>query len=467
MATDDGLVSPTRSTPHTERRRKAKSPHVGRFALIATTTMFLGLFWLPLNSVAATPGALDTTFSGDGKQMTDFGTLARSTDDRIQGVRLQGDGKIVAVGCTDCETFTDWAVTRYSPGGTLDPTFSGDGVVILDWGCCFGQGDDYANDVAIQADGKIVVAGMAQIGTGHFDFALARFNSDGTPDSTFDLDGQVTTDFAKSGGLDDANEVAIQGDGKIVVAGRAETSTGGSVFALARYAGDGSLDSSFGGDGRVTTNFGGPVASAQALLILPSGKLVAVGADRGDFAVARYRPNGSLDPNFSSDGKVLTNFGGASDSAADVAVQSDGKLLVAGQAGSYGATDFAVARYRLHGALDRTFSGDGKQRTDFWSDTDSASGIALQSNGKTVLAGLVTYTPPNPDFGLARYRADGRLDPTFSRDGKVRTDFAKHEDFASDIVIRGGKILAVGAARAKGPSGGNDYNFALARYLTT
>ena len=204
--------------------------------------------------------------------------------------------------------------------------------------------------------------------------------------------------------------MALQGDGKIVVVGDAG---GGGAFALARYNPNGSLDPSFSGDGRQTTDFGDfGVARGVAL---QGGKIVAVGiGDAGDFALARYNPNGSLDPSFSGDGKQTTDFGG-SDEASGVALQGDGKIVAVGRDGP---GDFALARYNPNGSLDTSFSGDGKQTTDF-GDFDGANGVALQGNGKIVVVGV----GGTGNFALARYNPNGSLDPSFSGDGRQTTDF--------------------------------------------
>ena len=252
-----------------------------------------------------------------------------------------------------------------------------------------------------------------------------------------------------------ARGVALQGDGKIVVVGGGGS---GADFALARYNTDGSLDTSFSGDGKLTTDFGSSDAGA-AVAVQGDGKIVAVGGSAGDFALARYNPNGSLDTSFSGDGKQTTDFGGFGQVAAGVALQGDGKIVVAGNGGSTGnSVDFALARYNTDGSLDTSFSGDGKQKTDF-GDFDVATGVALQADGKIVAVGVTRAG--GGDFALARYNPNGSLDTSFSGDGKQTTDFGG-SDGANGVVLQGdGKIIAVG------DSGAGDGDFALARYNTT
>ena len=239
----------------------------------------------------AAPGDLDPTFSGDGKQTTDLGGGAN-------GVAIQPDGKIVVVGASGDGNF---ALARYNPNGSLDRSFSGNGKQRTDFG-----GRDRAKGVAIQADGKIVAVGLG--GRREFEFALARYNPNGSLDRSFSGNGRQRTAFGRSAF---ANGVAIQADGKIVAAGTA-TGQFRLDFALARYLPNGSLDRSFSGDGKQTTDFGADDV-AKAVAVQADGKIVAVGVGRafaeiGDFALARYNPNGSLDRSFSGDGKQTTSF---------------------------------------------------------------------------------------------------------------------------------------------------------------
>ncbi len=226
------------------------------------------------------------------------------------------------------------------PDGSLDPTFSTDGKVTTD----FAGGFDEAFAVALQPDGKIVAAGGAVVGSSPFDFALTRYNPDGSLDPTFGTDGKATTDF---GGTDEALAMALQPDGKIVAAGQAFTGSSPDFavdFAVARYNPDGSLDSTFGTGGKVTTDFAG-FDAARAVALQPNGKIVAAGGSSFDFAVARYKKHGSLDPSFGPGGKVTTDFASSTDVARAVALQPDGKIVAAGDAATGTSFDFALARY--------------------------------------------------------------------------------------------------------------------------
>jgi len=315
--------------------------------------------------------------------------------------------------------------------------------------------DEGADVIAVQSDGRIVMVGHSSAwgsGTG-YDFALARYNSDGSLDTSFGTDGKVTTDFGSS--YDHANGVAIDADRRIVVVGASFQSTSYD-FALARYNSDGSLDTSFGTGGKVTTDFNSSYNYAHGVAI-DGGKIVLVGRTGDDFAVARYNSNGSLDVTFGGDGKVTTDFGGAFACALDVAIDG-GKIVVAGCSRQGGTgEDFALARYNSNGSLDTTFDGDGKVTTDFGGSVDVANGVAVDAAGKIVVAGYSYQGEAGlqTDFGLARYNADGSLDTTFGTGGLVTTDFG-FNDTACGVAIDGdGKIVLGGHSR---------YDFALARY---
>jgi uncharacterized delta-60 repeat protein len=352
-------------------------------------------------------------------------------------------------------------------GGQLDSSFGGDGKVTTH----FAAGSNgEAAAVAIQDDGKIVTAGGSYIpDTSASQFALARYNSDGSLDSSFGGDGKVRTNF---GGDSDAraSAVAIQADGKIVAVGI--SFVGDQRFALARYNSDGSLDPSFGGDGKVITHFAeGSIDTAAAVAIQADGRIVAAGAtfipagvSTSRFALARYDTDGTLDGSFGDDGKVTSQFAGES-YALGVAIQADGKIVAAGTS-IVSHRRFALARYDTDGTLDGTFGGDGtgKIRTRFANGSgDGALAVAIQSDQRILAVGS-SRGASHVRFALARYDTDGTLDASFGEDGsgKIRTHFADGtDDGASAVAIQAnGKIVAAGYSR-----GASHRRFALARYL--
>ena len=293
----------------------------------------------------------------------------------------------------------DFAAARYNTNGSLDTSFSNDGRFKTG----YADGVELATAVAVQPDGKIVIAGWTDL-NGSFDFAIARIDTGGTLDSPFSirLTGFGSDEFAHA--------VAIQPDGKIVVAGESHEDDGIFEFALARYTAGGSLDSSFDGDGRVETGISGARVGADAVAIQGNGRIVAAGwtiaGNDTDFELMRYNTDGTLDTKFDGNGKQATEFGG-SDRAAAVAVQADGSIVAAGStsAGIEDSFDFALARYNRHGALDGFFGGgDGKVTTHWAGGDDYARAVAIQpGDGKIVAAGRVTTF--NTAFALARYHS--------------------------------------------------------------
>jgi len=268
-----------------------------------------------------------------------FGPQFGRASATAEAIALQQDGKIVLAGEANIDGGESFALARYNSDGTLDASFGTGGQVTTDFGT-LEQGFSFAfpESLALQADGKIVVAGYAFIGQSE-DFALVRYNSDGTLDTSFGTGGKLTNDF--SGASDMASAVAVQPDGRIVVAGK----TARRKFTLVRYDSSGTLDPSFGTGGKVTTDFG-LSDSAFSLALQDNGKIVAGGRTfiaGEDFqpALARYNPDGSLDATFGTGGKLIPDFGGSRP-----LVQPDGKIVTVGSAQINEDTDFALVRYQ-------------------------------------------------------------------------------------------------------------------------
>jgi len=358
---------------------------------------------------------LDTTF-GDtvAGSVARTGTAIVKTGPTVKAVAIQADQKILVAG--DGGGFF---VARYKDDGTLDPTFGNKGTAVKSLSARSG-----ANALAVQPDGKIVLVGDVEVdfGTsslvspGRRRFGLARFLPTGAIDPTFGENGSVLGAISGSGS-NWANAVAIQPDGRIVLAGQACMCSGGAAnfaFALVRYLPTGAVDTTFGSKGEVLTDFNFKILTqndafgstrgvqdrANGVALQPDGKIVAVGASgNGDFAVANYNPDGSLNTGFSFDGKATTDMAaGSVDVAYALAVQQDGKVVAAGatglvvsgppqpQVGTGTATDFALVRYNTDGTLDNTFSGDGKVTTDFSGGGDAAYGLAIRADRTGVLA---------------------------------------------------------------------------------
>src|SRR6266480_4615089 len=281
---------------------------------------------------------------------------------------------------------------------------------------------------------------------------------DGDLDSTFGTDGKVLTDFDHS--TDIADAVAIQADGKLVVVGTTyrDNDFSNEDFAVARYNPDGTLDKTFGVGGKVQTDFPGLAAVASSVVIQPDGKIVVAGGAfplftfLGDFKVVRYNPDGSLDTSFGDGGIVTTIFPGDGSFAFALALQSDGKIIAAGtdffdfNPGDMSDTDFALARYNPDGSPDTTFGNGGTITTDFLGAEDDVYSVLIQPDGKIVAVGSANSPFDYYDFAAARYLPDGTLDPTFGTGGKVRVDFGNNDlDIANDAALQpDGKIVAAG-----------------------
>ena len=285
----------------------------------------------------------------------------------------------------------------------LDNSFHSDGWTRVNAG---DNGIDQAYAVAIDSNNKIIVAG-----TSGNDFAVVRYTTAGTLDTTFSTDGKLTTDIGSSTD-DTAYAVAIDSNNKIIVAG-----TSGNDFAVVRYTTAGALDTTFSTDGKLTTDIGSSTDdTAYAVAIDSNNKIIVAGTNGADFAVVRYTTAGALDTTFDTDGKLTTDIGSSTDDTAyAVAIDSNNKIIVAGTNGA----DFAVVRYTTAGALDTTFDTDGKLTTDFGSGSEHASGVAIHSDGKIAVGG-----GDGSKLLLARYTSAGALDTTFDTDGKVTRDGA-------------------------------------------
>ncbi len=380
-------------------------------------------------------GSLDISFDGDGKVTTDFGTA-----DYGYSTAIQNDGKIIVAGSSG----NSFALARYNSNGSLDTSFDSDGKTTVN----FGTNEDYGQSVVIQNDGKIIIAGITTSIGLNTDFALARFNTNGTLDNTFGVGGKVITSV---GGEDQAYQVALQSDGKIIVVG---TSSLGSDYgySLARYNSDGTLDTSFDGDGKTILDLAFDINRDSFTIALQTdGKIVIGGVSDGDFAVLRLNSNGSLDTTFDGDGKATTAIvTGNTDVIRAISIQNDGKIVVTGSTYDINSVaDLVIARYNSNGSLDSSFGNLGTIIVNF-GGSEEGSSVVLQNDGKIVVAGIVDF-----DFLLLRYNSNGTIDTTFDTDGKVTTNFGG-EDAAISIKLQpNGRIVVAGFS--------ND-DFAVARY---
>ena len=395
-------------------------------------------------------------YNSDGSLNNSFGSFGKvktdinNSEDNGNSILMQTDGKLIISGTTYNGSNHDFAVVRYNSNGTLDDNFGTAGKVVSD----FNNSDDNAGSSAIQSDGKIVVPGYTN-GL-YTDFAAVRYNTDGTIDNSFGTNGIVKTDLGNS--YDTGNSLVIQKNGKIVLAGSANNGASYDV-AVTRYNNDGSLDNTFGDRGKVNTNLG-TGTNGNSAAIQSNGKIVVAGSynsgANSDFLVLRYDTTGQSDNTFGQGGISITDFGSPNDYGNAVAIQSDGRIIVAGSSG----IDFAVARYNTDGSPDNTFATGGKATADFGNSDDIGSSVIVQKDGKIVVAGS-SSNGINYDFAMVRFNSDGTIDDAFGSNGKVKTEIQNSEDFESSILIQpDNKIILVGYSSIMG----GNYNLSLVRY---
>jgi uncharacterized delta-60 repeat protein len=417
-------------------------------------------------------GALDPTFGSGGVVTTAFPTAEVATAAAVAVYPNAGtanDSKIVAAGnFVNSSGEGELALARYNANGSLDTSFGSAGTVIT----ALGRGNS-AQAVAIQPDGKVLASGyvLQQNNNNNYDFALTRYNSNGSLDTSFGNKGVVTTNLtgsAKSASEDDANAIVVQPDGKIILAG---TSTTGTVstnnnIALARYNSNGSLDTSFGSGGKVITSYlsiPGSIGniSGDSVALEPDGSIVVFGASQ--FAggvnhpfVARYTSSGVLDSTFGGTGIVvltqvslIQRSGGNSGQVAGV-VQGDGRIVVEGVDATTSSAD--LARLNLNGSLDSTFGTGGIAFEGGLSVTGLHPSIALQSDGKFVLGA---------DSQTVRLLSNGAPDTTFGTNGvSVAAPVPISQFWSEAVAIQpNGEIVLVG------DDSQNSQDFAVARFL--
>ncbi|MDQ4120955.1 MAG: hypothetical protein M3209_05875 [Acidobacteriota bacterium] len=361
-----------------------------------------------------TDGSLDATHDADGKRTDDFGNSGSAI---ATSAAIQTDGKILVAGY-DLGILDTSGVLRFNADGSLDNSFDADGRV---------RGfQTYAKALAIQMDNKIVVAGTTESSLTQSDFNYTRFNADGT------IDGAASASLNAS---DFGNALAVQSDGKIIVAGATFPTAGNADFALARHFPTGALDGSFDADGKAITDFGTNNDQTSAIAIQADDKIVVAGYVSGTFAIARYNPDGSLDTSFNFDGKVTTPVGvNPTARGAAMKIQSDGKILLAGFASNGSNNDFALVRYNPNGSPDNSFDSDGIVMTPIGLGNDEARAIAIQSDSKILVAGS-SHNGSNSDFAVVRYNANGSLDNSYGNEGKKTVDVSGGSDSGYSIAL--------------------------------
>ena len=415
---------------------------------------------------------LDYTF-GDSGSVRNTISGSGGFNDRAYGVVIQPDGKIVAAGLSGTNgPHTEFAVARYDSDGSLDATFGTNGSTRIPISGSNGT-DDEGYAVALQPDGKILVGGYAFMSSsaGVY-FAVARFNTDGTLDGSFGNGGTATIPIG-SNGLSEAYSIALQKDGKIVLGGYCESPPLNFTFAVARFDANGAIDGTFGGNGSVRTSMPNNRAFGYAVAIQEDGKIVLGGENGYQFAMVRYQSNGVVDSSFGTHGIVATTLSGSNgsnDLALAIAIQQDGRIVLAGRGDdTLSRFGLAVARYTIDGTPDSTFASTGSVIT-FINGGGLASAfgrsLGIQPDGKIVVVGSSSDTANHAEFAVARYDTDGTLDNSFGDGGTTRNPIkggTGYIDGASSVALQKDGKLVVA-----GTSQDSSYNtvFALARYLS-
>jgi uncharacterized delta-60 repeat protein len=387
-------------------------------------------------------------------------------EDYGNAVAVQSDGKIIVAGSSAISTGTVVSLARFSRDGQLDVTFGIGGKVLT----AVGDRSDAAYALALQPDGKIVVAGRSdQTASGNgYDFMVLRYTVDGALDTTFGNGGKVLTDIAHKNDI--AHALLIQADGKIVVGGESlvNSSTTGVDFALARYNSNGALDATFGNGGTLTTavktGTGSDVVRALALQTVDGEqRILAVGGD-GDFLAARYTANGSLDASFANNGKLVGVFNSNIGAANAVVVLPNGKAVLAGQRDH----DFALVQLLPNGALDPSFATGGKMVYPITlSNWDEATSIVRQADGKLVVGGWVySGNSSSGDFVIQRYTDNGFPDDTFGDHSTVILPMANGtlSDLAHGLVLQPDERLPAVRVIQVGEANGSNNDFAITRF---
>ncbi len=337
-------------------------------------------------------GSPDSSFGVGGSVTVSFGSGGST---RVNSITVQPDGKILATGgIKRTAVDDDFAVARYTADGAIDSGFGVGGIAVIANPDNFEQ----ATQALVQSDGRIVVAGNWDVpppGQRNFnDFAVVRLTADGSLDPTFGTKGLTTVNIG--GRADILKAAALQSDGRIVVTGRvAENGGANPDIGLARFNPDGTLDTSFGTNGIVRRDLSGVGEWDEPydIVVQADGRIVMALQSKFDstvpypFSLARFEVNGTLDTTFGTQGIASTAIGSGNALARALSLQADGKLVVAGQVGSATVNDFGIVRYLTNGALDTSFDGDGILLIDFFAANDSAADVAIQSDGKIVVAG--------------------------------------------------------------------------------
>jgi uncharacterized delta-60 repeat protein len=383
--------------------------------------LLLILFVFPFISFAQL-ATLDLTFGKGGKVLTKIDSSTES----VAAIAIQSDSKILLAGTTLPSVFEgEFLIVRYNTDGSPDKTFGKNGKVITD----FNNHNDIAATCVIQSNGKILIVGSTVNPANSYqaDFAIARYKTDGSLDSSFGVFGKLIIDFDNRS--DYASSVALQGDDKIVISGYTSLENGiESHMALVRLNSNGNVDSSFGINGKIInadfnndSNFNIQVAIQSDGKILISGTTGYSYQGNSDFLLVRYSAQGVLDSSFGNSGKVSTDFSGYQDFCSAIQIQNDGKIILAGStsANVSALSNFGLTRYNSDGTLDLSFGKNGKVTTGYSNQIENGIAMTIQDDNKILVTGQDLVNSVYYSI-LVRYTEGGQLDNTFGLQGRVR-----------------------------------------------
>lgn len=386
---------------------------------------------------------LDNSFGTNGKVFTSFGAF----NTYFYEMAVLPNGNIYSVGAKEGAFFETNGIfiSRHLPDGSLDTSFDNDGKIEVGYGSNY----EFCHTTTIQPDEKLLIAGSS-----NGSFSMARLNTNGTYDNDFSGDGKLIFSFGAGIGSK-INKILLQPDGKIIAIGQAYNGTDYD-FGMARFNTDGSVDTTFGTNGKTNVNIGPANDFGRAAVLQTDGKIIICGYSNnssGDsFSIIRLNNDGSLDTNFGTNGKIYYNIPTKNYCVAEsIVLQSDGKIVLAGHADG----DFALLRYNTNGTLDTTFGNLGYTITDFANSQDKSYAIAIQNGNKIILGGHGFETGNTGLFhaAMARYDTNGNLDTTFSSDGKMVLSMAIYNDGIESMYIQpDGKMLFGGYSQADNSS---------------
>ncbi len=435
------------------------------------------------------PGTLDPTFGSSGVVVSADTAGGAGGDDWGKSITIDASDKILVTGYSKNNAGDyDMMIWRYNEDGSLDPTFDSDGIV-TDNNAAGGNGHDFGNSITIDANGKILVAGESYGGNQkHYDMAIWRYNTNGTLDTSFDLDGKVTHHNAALGnGPDKGNSIAIDANGKILVAGDSGNNAGNLDMVIWRYSTNGTLDTSFDLDGIVTQDnaaLGNGDDWGYSIIVDEKDRILVTGKSWNgsdyDMVIWRFYANGTIDTTFNASGPtkgivVSHNAAGGNgdDSGNSITIDSNGKILVAGESkNNAGDLDMVIWRYNEDGTLDTTFNASGPKQGIAISHnaaggngSDRGLSLTIDTEGRILVTGNSKSASTSADMVIWRYEQDGTPDADFGSNGIVVNAGAAggtKEDWGNSITTDAkGRILVTGLS--KNASGDSD--MAIWRYI--